>query len=527
MTENKSPRSLKSGNEAINIVKSKLKPKINELKEGLKSKVKPILLEVKPKINELKEGLKSKVKPILLEVKPKINELKEGLKSKVKPILLEVKPKFDQLKERIWKPQSHSQQKLVSTGQQVDLPDGLKLWEGSSAFVEQGRHWSSALIWLTSGLFFTALVWAFTARVDQTITVRGRLAPSGSVQEVDSPSAGVVNKVYVKDGDRVEAGQPLIDVEAKGLASRRNAIESSLSLLDLQARSLKVIIRSEGKPDKVGTLPPVPFVEDVELSEQLYTARNQTQQLISRLEQISSRLKSRQQSLRLHQRIAKDLGVLYREGGMARNDYLTRLDRVQSYEAEVSTLLEERTRVIGEAATQLNRVNRQIINLRSELIGLKEAISYRTIKAPISGTIFDAKVGPNSVVSTSDVLLKVVPADRLQANVEILNKDVGFVRVGLPVSVGVDSFSPGEFGYISGTLEKIGSDALEPSPLSQQYRFPAVISLEQQEVLYGEQKLNLQSGMGVSANIKLRSRPAISILTDMFTKQFEGIKRFR
>ena len=40
-------------------------------------------------------------------------------------------------------------------------------------------------------------------------------------------------------------------------------------------------------------------------------------------------------------------------------------------------------------------------------------------------------------------------------------------------------------------------------------------------------KLNLQSGMGVSANIKLRSRPVISIISDLFTKQMDGVKRFR
>ena len=43
----------------------------------------------------------------------------------------------------------------------------------------------------------------------------------------------------------------------------------------------------------------------------------------------------------------------------------------------------------------------------------------------------------------------------------------------------------------------------------------------------GDQQLNLQSGMGVSANIKLRSRPVISIISDLFTKQLEGVKRFR
>ena len=55
--------------------------------------------------------------------------------------------------------------------------------------------------------------------------------------------------------------------------------------------------------------------------------------------------------------------------------------------------------------------------------------------------------------------MKLVPADRLQAKVEIGDGDIGFVRVGLPVSVSVDSFPSGEFGYISGTLTKLGSDA--------------------------------------------------------------------
>ena len=97
------------------------------------------------------------------------------------------------------------------------LPPQLQIWEGSSAYVEQGRHWSSALIWLCSLLFGGTLIWAFTAKIDQTVTVRGRLEPSGSVREVDSPSGGVVSKVFVKEGDIVRQGEPLFDVEAKGL----------------------------------------------------------------------------------------------------------------------------------------------------------------------------------------------------------------------------------------------------------------------------------------------------------------------
>ena len=73
-------------------------------------------------------------------------------------------------------------------------------------------------------------------KIDQTVTVRGRLEPSGSVREVDS-SAGVVSKVFEKRTK--SSGVILFDVEAKGLASRREALETTLSLYELQARSLK------------------------------------------------------------------------------------------------------------------------------------------------------------------------------------------------------------------------------------------------------------------------------------------------
>jgi len=407
------------------------------------------------------------------------------------------------------------------------LPEGAQVWEGSSAIVNQGRHWSSALIWLSSGLFVSTLIWAFTARVDQTITVRGELEPASSVKEVAAPSAGVVSKIHFKDGGQVVAGQPLLDIEAKGLAARRQAIEQTLLLLDLQARSLQIIIRSEGVPERMQALPKIPPITDPQLASQLLIARNQTEQLRSRLDQIATQIQSRSQSLQLRTKIAADYQKLYQAKAIARHTYLSQQNEVQEMRSQLASLREERTRLIGEAAAQLNQVNQQLINQRSQLVDLKEVLSYRTVRAPVSGTVFDAKVSRYSVVNSSQVMLKIVPAGRLQARVEISNADVGFVRVGLPVSVGVDSFSAGEFGYIQGTVTRLGSDALESTQPGQPPRFPAVISLQQQQVEAGSQRLNLQSGMGVTANIKLRSRPAINLVTDMFTRQFEGIKRFR
>lgn len=408
-----------------------------------------------------------------------------------------------------------------------DLPPQLTIWEGSSAYVEQGKHWSSALIWICIVLFGSTLVWAFTARLDQTISVRGRLEPTGSVREVDSPSAGVVNKVFVKDGQQVRAGDPLFDVESKGLTSSRQAKITNIRLLELQVQGIQSVLASDGDPTKFQPLAALPLVNDPVLLSQLSAARQQITQLRSQLEQISARLASRRKTLSLQQRITADLGILYRKGGMARNQYLTQQNQIQETQSEIISLEQDRSKTLGAAAGQLNDINRQLLNLRSDLIATREALSYRTILAPISGKVFDVKLARFSVINADQTILKLVPANRLQASVDISDADIGFVRVGQPATIAVDSFPSGEFGYINGTLIKLGSDALAPDAKAQSFRFPATISLKQQEVLSGKQPLNLQSGMGVTANIKLRSRPVITLLSDMLTKQLDGIKRFR
>ena len=124
-------------------------------------------------------------------------------------------------------------------------------------------------------------------------------------------------------------------------------------------------------------------------------------------------------------------------------------------------------------------------------------------------------------------MLKVVPSGALSASLKIPNSDIGFVKPGQDVSIAIDSFPSGEFGYIQGVLDRVGSDALPPDISSPSVYFPAFVSLKQQKVVSGENVLNLQSGMSLTANIKLRARPAISIVTDIFTRQFEGVKSFR
>ena len=182
---------------------------------------------------------------------------------------------------------------------------------------------------------------------------------------------------------------------------------------------------------------------------------------------------------------------------------------------------------------------KQIAEIDNRLNQARLTLKYQEVRAPVDGVVFDLKPGnPGYVVNASEPIVKVVPSENLLAKVFITNQDIGFVKKGMedrkakgeggmPVDVRVDSFPFSEFGDIKGTLLSLGSDALPPTEVRPFYSFPAKIALESQALKSQGVDLKLQSGMSISVNIKVRDRTIMSILTDKFTSQIEGLKNLR
>ena len=94
--------------------------------------------------------------------------------------------------------------------------------------------------------------------------------------------------------------------------------------------------------------------------------------------------------------------------------------------------------------------------------------------------------------------------------------------------VRIDSFPYSEFGDIKGTILLVGSDALPPDEAHKFYRFPTRIQLDHQFLKTEDRKIDLQSGMSVTANIKIREkRTVMSLFTDLFTKKIESLETVR
>ena len=169
----------------------------------------------------------------------------------------------------------------------------------------------------------------------------------------------------------------------------------------------------------------------------------------------------------------------------------------------------------------------KVAQIKSEITESEVTLKYQEVKAPINGLIFDLKPkSPGFVATGSEPVLKIVPLGDLKANVEINSTDIGFVNTGKKAEISIDSFPASDFGILEGTVTRIGSDALPPMPeLGKGLRFPAEITLKSQYLkIKNGNSLPLQTGMSLTANIKLRKVSYLQLLLSNFQQKTDSLR---
>ncbi len=293
-------------------------------------------------------------------------------------------------------------------------------------------------------------------------------------------------------------------------------------------------------------------------------AQLEVAQLERQLSQTQVQLASARENLDIDQSILDDITPLVEEGGLARLQYVRQQQSVLNSRTEVERLDQEQERIrlaIAQAQEQLqntmavsqtdmlnrmaendkriaeidSQINRAIVENEKQLAEINSQLSqtdlnlrYQELRAPVDGTVFDLQAQMQGVVSNSAVpVMKIVPNEALIARVYITNQDIGFVERDMQVDVRVDSFPFSEFGDIQGRIVQIGSDALPPTEIRPFYHFPAEIEMDHQHINVNGREISLQSGMSISANIKVRQRTVISIFTDLFARKAESLTNTR
>ena len=313
---------------------------------------------------------------------------------------------------------------------------------------------------------------------------------------------------------------------------------------------------------------------NAELNTRAAAARLEVRQLQEQLNQTRIQLQDARELLVTQTEILNEVEPLLEQGAMGRLRVVNQRQQVQSQKAEVQRLILEQKRLLfsidqaqrrlentlditekdvldktGENKKNIAQIDsqitarlvenkRRIAELKAQIQQYQTTLKYQKVIAPVDGTVFDIQVSPQGVLESNqaETILKIVPGDDLIARVYVTNQDIGFVAERfaiakdegkeLIVDVRIDSFPFSEFGDIKGKVVYIGSDALPPDQINQYYRFPVEIELKSQYLSVRGQRINLQTGMSITGNIKINEhRTVLNVFTELFNDQIEALKR--
>lgn len=356
--------------------------------------------------------------------------------------------------------------------------------------LQQSPRLARTITWFLVGTTAFGFAWLAFAQTEEVVVAPGKLEPIGDVKTIQVPVGGVLETLLVKEGQRVSKGQVLLRLDNEASLEREQGIEKSILAKEQQLR-----------------------LKEVEL--QRYLTLNDTEQLVLR------------QNLQLEREILDRLGSLRRVGATPELQYLQQRNKVREVQGSLAKTAVDRQRQVAILEQAVQQLRGELADLQSRRTELRVNLRYQDIRSPVDGLVFDLKPkGPGFVAQGSEPVMKIVPFNNLKANVEIDSSKIGFVKVGRPADISIDSFPAFDFGVLHGTVKRIGSDALAPDQLKQTYRYPAEIQLNSQQLqLRSGQRLPLQVGMSLTANIKLRKVSYLQLLLGEFKDKSESLRQ--
>ena len=407
------------------------------------------------------------------------------------------------------------------------------------------RRWSGVIIWTLVSVAGFGLVWASFARIDETVQAMGKLEPKGSTLDVKAPMGGVIKDILAKEGDVVEKDQVLIEMDPTAARARLDA------LVEVRERTLADIQLSRGQ---LGGEVNRDLLSDnqrlrldalqSEFRSRIDASQNSLDQAKHQLESTKQQLLAKGKALAIREKILADIVPLAQQGAMARSQFLKELQEVELLRGEVKSLTSNKRRAEEAVQESLNKLRntkslslidfstkveeseKQLAQLNNQISETELTLRYQYLRSPAHGVVFDLQPSaPGYVVNNEIPVLKIVPTDSLVARIYISNREIGFINPGQPVKIRVDAYPYNEFGELSGRIQSIGSDALEPDENFNYYRFPVTVSLDSSTLDRGNRKLPLLTGMSINANIILRQRPIIAIFTERILPFWDSLEQ--
>jgi len=368
------------------------------------------------------------------------------------------------------------------------LPPLLEIQETPPSPV---KRWT---VWTLIGLVIALTTWASVGKVSIVATAPGKFIPDGRLKEIQPLESSMVKAIDVREGQRVHKGDLLIELDPALSAAqlRANADKYGFNRLE-QARLISEL--SDRRPDFADVEQPrariqleerIRRAQESDYAAKLAQARATISEKSAALAAAQATLEKYLQLSSLAAQREASAKPLVPIGAISREDYLKlQEDLVQNRQdaAAQQKTIEEGRAALTQADQALDQVKRDHAAdlyhdlaqrvadepaLKGDFDKSKKLYALEWLRSPVDGVVQRVDVTTTGqVVTPAQSLVTIVPdGTALIVEATISNQDIGYVKVGQPVQVKVDTFPFQKYGTLSGTLVWISPDAEDKAATS-------------------------------------------------------------
>ena len=356
--------------------------------------------------------------------------------------------------------------------------------------------------------------------------------------------ASVVRRVLVKDGERVQAGQVLVELDPTMAAADKASVQEQLKASASEAMRTRALLQSLSNPRLLAPVlqgPEVALIKDAATQAQLQSEWRDISAKLNKLDaeavrrqmeiatvvQIIAKLEA---TLPMAQAREADFKKLVDQGYISghatqdktrervelERDLATQRARLAEAEASAHETGQARAAYRAETMRFLNDRQAQADTKHSQLqadhIKANQRERQTQLTAPVAGIVQQLAIhSVGGVVTSAQPLMIVVPdSATVTAEVSIANQDIGFVNAGQRADVKFETFPYTRYGTVPSRVDVVTADAVTEEKKGSYY--PALLTLSQKDMLIDGKRVNLSPGMNITAEIKTGQRRIIEYL---------------
>lgn len=449
---------------------------------------------------------------------------------------------------------------------------------------EQGNKYNvdkttKVFFYLCATFCISFFVWASVSPLDIVSDAIGEVIPSSRVKRIQHLEGGIVRAINVREGDTVEVGQPLVELEATASDStveelhvRTRSLITEIHRLEAESRWFDDLEVTDANPAKnKKNVPAVLYVdpysvkltfsqeilsESPDLAEyalELYqtrrdrlvndlnTQREKIKQRAQDIKEISARVRNQKKNLTYVREQIKISEELLKDKLTSRYKHLSFLKEestlISKIEEDEAALARSKSMLAAanehldqiyntfheEVQESLRKSRREYLEFSQRLRKMSDSLNRTVIRSPASGIVKSIYImGEGEVVQPGMTVLDIVPAgDKLVIEAHLALGDIGYVQPGQPVAVKLATGDARMFGNLDGIVKHISPDAITIPEEGTFYR--VLVETESDRFERDGRRYQLYPGMRVLVGIKTGERTVIEyLLYPYFDKLYQG-----